>query len=68
MTDSATGRLAPALGIDRVWREVVDFGEPTSGTGEADWGRKRISVARVSILDDPTGTAIGTLQGGKGDA
>ena len=51
---SAGGRLAPALGIDRVWREVVDFGEPTSGIGEEGWGRKRVSVPRVSILDGPT--------------
>ncbi|WP_419906470.1 hypothetical protein [Hoeflea sp.] len=46
--------LAPALGISRVWREVIDFGEPTSGNGEEGWGRKRVSVARVSILDAAT--------------
>ena len=44
-------RVAPGLGIRRVWREVVDFGEPVSGTGEEGWGHKRVSVARVSILD-----------------
>ncbi|MDA4844101.1 hypothetical protein [Hoeflea poritis] len=49
----ARKRLAPVLGIDRVWREVVDFGEPSSGTGEEGWGRKRVSVPRVSILDGP---------------
>ncbi|MCY6381046.1 hypothetical protein [Hoeflea prorocentri] len=40
------------MGIQSVSREVVDFGEPTSGTGEEGWGRKTVSVARVSILDD----------------
>ena len=45
--------IAPGLGIERVWREVVDFGDPVSGTGEEGWGRKRVSVARVSILDAP---------------
>lgn len=45
--------MAAGLQIDRVWREVVDFGEPVSGTGEEGWGRKRVSVARVSILDGP---------------
>ena len=53
LSGGAGGRLAPALGIDRVWREVVDFGEPTSGIGEEGWGRKRVSVPRVSILDGP---------------
>jgi hypothetical protein len=48
-----TGILAAELRILRVWREVVDFGEPCSGTGEEGWGRKRVSVARVSILDGP---------------
>lgn len=46
-----TKRAAPGLGIRRAWREVVDFGEPVSGTGEEGWGRKRVSVARVSFLD-----------------
>ena len=41
------------LQFDRVWREVVDFGEPVSGNGEEGWGRKWVSVARVSILDKP---------------
>lgn len=44
--------VAPGLGIERVWREVVDFGDPVSGTGEEGWGRKRVSVARVSILEE----------------
>ena len=48
-----TGSLRTQLRIERVWREVVDFGEPCSGTGEEGWGRKRVSVARVSILDGP---------------
>ena len=42
---------ARELGIEAVAREVIDFGEPTSGTGEEGWGRKTVSVARVSILD-----------------
>lgn len=43
------------LGIERVWREVIDFGEPTSGNGDPDWGRKQISVARVTLLDGVLG-------------
>ncbi|MCP4318965.1 MAG: hypothetical protein GY789_23970 [Hyphomicrobiales bacterium] len=49
----AAKAFAAGLCIDRVWRDVVDFGEPTSGTGEEGWGRKRVSVTRVSILDGP---------------
>ncbi|MEX3008666.1 hypothetical protein [Hoeflea sp. TYP-13] len=45
--------LAKDLGIEPVWRVVIDFGEPTSGTGEEGWGRKSISVSRVTILDGP---------------
>lgn len=54
VTQEQSKSVAPGLGIERVWREVVDFGDPVSGTGEEGWGRKRVSVARVSILDaDP---------------
>ncbi len=50
--DLAKGRpTAGELGIERVWRAVIDFGEPTSGNGDPDWGRKQISVPRVSLLD-----------------
>ncbi|MEM6462790.1 MAG: hypothetical protein AAF724_12830 [Pseudomonadota bacterium] len=45
---------ADQLGIERVWREVIDFGETGSGTGEEGWGRKRVSVARISLLDGPS--------------
>gem|GEM_PF-4600186 len=45
---------ARELGIERVWRRVVDFGEPTSGNGDSDWGHKRVSVARVTLLDGPS--------------
>lgn len=51
VTPERSKPVAPGLGIERVWREVVDFGDPVSGTGEEGWGRKRVSVARVSILD-----------------
>jgi hypothetical protein len=45
--------LAEELGLRRVWRRVVDFGDPkSSGIGDA-WGYKRVSVSRVSILDGP---------------
>lgn len=52
-------RVAPRqeareLGIERVWRRVVDFGEPTSGNGDSEWGHKRVSVARVTLLDGPS--------------
>ena len=52
-------RVAPRqeareLGIEWVWRRVVDFGEPTSGTGDSEWGHKRVSVARVTLLDGPS--------------
>ena len=53
LTHDRSQPIAPDLGIERVWREVVDFGDPVSGTGEEGWGRKRVSVARVSILDEP---------------
>lgn len=53
MTCERSVPVAPDLEIERVWREVVDFGDPVSGTGEDGWGRKRVSVARVSILDAP---------------
>lgn len=43
--------MARQLGIERVWRRVVDFGDPKStGVGDS-WGYKHVSVARVSLLD-----------------
>ena len=43
--------LAAELGIERSWRDVVDFGDPkSSGIGDS-WGYKRVSVPRVSLLD-----------------
>ncbi len=43
--------MARQLGIERVWRQVVDFGDPkSSGIGDS-WGYKRVSVPRVSIID-----------------
>lgn len=43
--------LSREIGLERVWRDVVDFGDPkSSGIGDG-WGHKRVSVARVSILD-----------------
>ncbi len=51
--ESAKGDLmARQLGIDRVWRRVVDFGDPKStGIGDS-WGYKRVSVPRVSFIDN----------------
>lgn len=69
--ESAKGNLmARQLGIDRVWRRVVDFGDPKStGIGDS-WGYKRVSVPRISFIDnDPNGpgTASGSSRHSRKD-
>ncbi len=55
--------MARQLGIDRVWRRVVDFGDPKStGIGDS-WGYKRVSVPRVSFIDDHQGLDPGFATG-----
>jgi|GEM_PF-4105376 len=50
-TQSRRRPLAAELGIERVCREVVDFGDPkSSGIGDS-WGYKSVSVPRISLLD-----------------